>query len=67
MLSENEIQRYKEMDPEERYQIFLEAAAYAWHCMNADGEEMAKKRWALIRKQHDESSRRLEEKFRELS
>lgn len=66
MLSEAEIRRYREMGPEKRYEIFLELAAYAWHCLHADGPELAEKRWRLIRQQHDEASRRLAEKFKEM-
>ena len=63
----DEIERYRAMSPEERYQIFLELAAYAWHCLETDEPERAAKKWELIRRQHDESSRRLSEKFRELA
>jgi len=66
MLSKEQIHRYREMGPEERYQLFLEIAGYAWHCLDADGPEKAEKRWDLIRRQHDEGSRRLEEKFSQL-
>jgi len=67
MLTEHEIQRYREMGPEARYKLFLDLSAYAWHALHADGEELAQRRWALIRRQHEEASRRLEAKFRELA
>jgi hypothetical protein len=67
MLSKNEIARYRRLGPEERYAIFLELAEYAWRALDADGEELGRRRWALIRRQHDESSARLEAKFRELA
>ena len=67
MLSEKEIARYRELGPEKRYAIFLELAEYAWRALDADGEDMGRRRWALIRRQHDEMSARLEAKFRELA
>jgi hypothetical protein len=67
MHSSDETRKYRDMDPEERYMIFLELAAYAWHCLEMDDPETARKKWDLIRRQHDESSRRLEQKFKELA
>jgi hypothetical protein len=67
MHSPDEIEKYRAMDPEERYMLFLELAAYAWHCLDVDEPERAKRKWDLIRRQHDESSRRLEQKFKELA
>lgn len=66
MLSAAEIARYRTLGPEERYRIFLELAAWAWQCLDADGEEIGRRRWDLIRRQHDEGNRRLEEAFRRL-
>jgi len=67
MHSPDETERYRAMDPEEWYKLFLELAAYAWHCLETDDPERAKKKWDLIRRQPDESSRRLEQKFKELA
>jgi|ETNmetMinimDraft_26_1059896.scaffolds.fasta_scaffold116666_2 hypothetical protein len=66
MLTQNEIDRYRAMGPEQRYEIFLELAAWAWRGLDADGEERGRLRWELIRRQHAEGSRRLEEKFKTL-
>jgi len=55
------------MSLEERYQIFLELAAHAWRCLAADDPARARKKWELVRRQHDDSSHRLAEKFRELA
>lgn len=66
MHSKDEIRRYREMGPEKRYQLFLELSAYAWHCIDADGPERAKKRWDYIRRMHDEATQRLVKKFSEL-
>ena len=59
MLSPEELQRYRELGPERRYALFLELAAQAWRAIDADGPDLARRRWELIRRQHDEASRRL--------
>ena len=66
MLSKEEIQRYREMGPEKRYAIFLEMAAWAWRALDADGPEIAARRWEKICRDHEEGSRRLVEKFKQL-
>ena len=66
MLSREEIQRYREMGPEQRYQLFLELAEWAWRALDEGGPETARRRWDLICRQHAEGSRRLEEKFNAL-
>jgi hypothetical protein len=66
MLSRNEIVRYREMGLEQRYVLFLEMAAWAWQSLDVDDPETAARRWALIRRQHDESNRRLAEAFSRL-
>jgi len=67
MLSKNEIERYRRLGPERRFQIFLDLANEAWKDMNKGDKDFNRRRWKLILQQHDESSRRLEKKFRELS
>ena len=67
MLSQREIARYRELGPEKRYAIVLELTGYAWEALDADGEELGRRRWELIRRQHDEMSTRLEAKFKELA
>ena len=66
MLSRDEIARYREMGPERRYALFLEMAAWAWESLGSDDPETAARRWALIRRQHDEGNRRLAEAFARL-
>ena len=66
MLSREQILRYRAMSPEDRYAEFLAIAAWAWRALDADGPEIAARRWERIQRDHAESSRRLVEAFRQL-
>jgi hypothetical protein len=63
MLSVNELKRYRRAGAEKRYEWFLELASWSWEALEDDPEDVREKRWALIRKQHEEGSLRLVRKF----
>lgn len=67
MLSKEEILRYREMGPERRYALFLELSGWAWRSLDAGSAETVQRRWALIRRQHDEGCRILDERFRRMA
>lgn len=54
------------MRPEERFALSMQLSEYAWQALDADGPELAKRRWEVIRRQHEDGCRRLADAFARL-
>lgn len=67
MIGEEELARYRAMSQEERFEIFRRLMTFAWQSLLELPDEERKRRLAWAEREHDESSRRLEAKFRELA
>ena len=66
MLSAEQLKSYRQMPPEERFRLSLQLSAYAWEAIAAEPPEIARRKWALIRRQHQAASDALVAKFKEL-
>jgi hypothetical protein len=66
VIGEEEIRRYREMTPEERFEIFRQLMDFAWDLLLELPEEERRRRLAYAEAQHAEASARLEAKFRSL-
>lgn len=66
MIGEEEIRRYREMTPEERFEVFRQLMDFAWDLLLELPEEERRRRLAYAEALHAESSARLEAKFRSL-
>ena len=66
MLSQEQLERYRRMSPEERLRVSLELTASGLRVLDGLPSEEGRRRWGILLDQHAESSRRLEEAFRRL-
>ncbi|MBI4602378.1 MAG: hypothetical protein HY721_10510 [Planctomycetes bacterium] len=66
MLSQEKIEAYRRMTPEERWREVEELMTIAWRALLELPEEERQRRLAVIREEHEESDRILLEQLRRL-
>lgn len=64
MLSDEKIEAYRRMTPEERWREVEELMTIAWRSLLELPEEERERRLAVIREEHEESDRRMLEHLR---
>ena len=55
MLSKAKIEAYRRMTPEERWREVEELMTFAWRTLRELPEEERRRRWDLIRREHETS------------